>query len=218
MKKGFPVVFSAVALVLAISAPLAAQSSQLKANIPFEFNVAGKTLPAGEYTVAARNNGEYVVGITNIDTREAAMVLTTPSSAWRKERGQTMLVFHRYGNSYFLSEIRDGVASAGYELPVSPTEKELSRTASVQTFQVLAYLARRGQPVEGVVNGDLWDSPGSPFCFRGEPSLWPRGASRHPSYSATTLGGANTAHGRGNRRMWRAGRRHRRRPPGCGYM
>ena len=143
MAKGFLVVFSAVALVLAVSAPLAAQTSQLKANIAFEFNVAGKTLPAGEYTVQNRGSGGSVLGISSFDNRVAAMVQTIPGSAWGKERGQATLVFRRYGDSYFLSEVRNGFALAGYELPMTRTERELSRTASVQTVQVLAYLARR---------------------------------------------------------------------------
>ena len=53
------------------------------------------------------------------------------------------LNFNRYGNSYFLSQIWNGYTGFENMLPVSRTEKELSRTASVQKFEVLASLARR---------------------------------------------------------------------------
>ncbi len=143
MTKKLSVVFSAVALVLAISAPLAAQTSPLRANIPFEFSVGGKTLPAGEYSIQSRNTDGSILAISNPDSTTAAMVLASRGSDWGKERGQAKLIFHRYGSSYFLSEIWNGFATVGYALPVTRTERELSRTASVQTFQVLAYLAQR---------------------------------------------------------------------------
>ena len=59
-------VFAAVGLVLALSAPLAAQSTRLSANIPFEFTVAGKTIPAGEYTIE-NSDALGVVSISNFD-------------------------------------------------------------------------------------------------------------------------------------------------------
>jgi hypothetical protein len=42
-----------------------------------------------------------------------------------------MLVFHRYGNQYFLSQIWDGRSNAGIELPESKREKELNLAAKL---------------------------------------------------------------------------------------
>jgi hypothetical protein len=135
-------VFAAVGLVLALSAPLAAQSTRLSANIPFEFNVAGKTLPAGEYTIE-NINALGVVSISNFDSQTSALVLTHRGETTTGDRGTAALNFNRYGNTYFLSQIWNGYTGFENKLPVNRTEKELSRTASVQKFEVLASLARR---------------------------------------------------------------------------
>jgi hypothetical protein len=79
MTKRLSVVFSAVALVPAVSAPLAAQSTRLTANIPFEFKVDGKVLPAGEYAIQNGGGIGQVVTITNFETKAGALVITQRS-------------------------------------------------------------------------------------------------------------------------------------------
>ncbi len=49
MTKRMARVLFAAALAVAISAPLAAQSTHLAVNVPFEFNIHSTVLPAGEY-------------------------------------------------------------------------------------------------------------------------------------------------------------------------
>jgi len=142
MKKQLSVAFAAVVLVLAISAPLAAQSWHLTANIPFEFTVAGKVLPAGSYAIQNSNDGS-VVTLQSADTGASALVLTQRAPEYSQDRSVATLTFNRYGDTYFLSQIWNGFTGSGRELAPGKTERELSRTSSIQTFQVLAYLARR---------------------------------------------------------------------------
>jgi hypothetical protein len=116
-------------------APLGAQISlPLKANIPFEFMVAGKTLPAGEYIVSPETT-QSVLRIRNVDTNEGALVLTN-SAETLDYSDQAKLVFHRYGNQYFLWEIWGPGTNVGYEVPKSKAEREASQTASVRRENV----------------------------------------------------------------------------------
>jgi hypothetical protein len=72
------------------------------------------------------------------------MLLANNAGASSQEQaGQALLIFHRYGDQYFLSRIVDGSRNTGLELPTSRTEKELSKTASLDRFETVAVLARR---------------------------------------------------------------------------
>ena len=74
-------------------------------DIPFDFIVGDKTLPAGEYTVrSAASNG---VKISTRDNESSAMRLSNLAVDTSKKRN-ARLVFHRYGQQYFLAEIWSG--------------------------------------------------------------------------------------------------------------
>jgi hypothetical protein len=121
-------------------APVSAQTTtRLSANIPFEFMVGSTTLPAGEYTVSSQFLSG-ALGIRSADGREGALVLANPMESPNSD--QAKLVFNRYGNQYFLSQIWTANRSMGYEVPKSKVEREASRTASAQR-QVLTILAQR---------------------------------------------------------------------------
>ncbi len=69
---------------------------QLIANIPFQFNVGDKTLPAGEYTVSQVNPASdlAVLQLRTKDCSAGAMVQM--SSVIGKAQNGARLVFHRY--------------------------------------------------------------------------------------------------------------------------
>jgi hypothetical protein len=144
MTKRMYAMLSISALVVALAVPLMAQSIRLTANIPFEFTVGTKTLPAGEYEV--QNAASPFVLFIQGQNRGAAAYTPTNRHELRvtgDPAAQIKLVFHRYGNSYFLSEVREGYAAMGFEVPMSHTERELTKTASAQHYEVLATMARR---------------------------------------------------------------------------
>ena len=78
-----------------------AQSIALKANIPFEFHVGDKKLPAGTYVIERLGDAIRIAG----DPGQSAMVLSN-AVAKRPADVRDMLVFSRYGDNYFLSEAR----------------------------------------------------------------------------------------------------------------
>ncbi len=80
-------------------------STLVTADIPFDFIVGDKTLPAGKYTVrSAASNG---LRISSRDNESSAMRLSNLAVETSKKRNARM-VFHRYGQQYFLAEVWSG--------------------------------------------------------------------------------------------------------------
>jgi hypothetical protein len=57
--------------------------------------------------------------------------------------GKAFLTFHRYGGDYFLAEIWDGSTAAGRSVPMSRTERERAKSASLGKPEIVMILARR---------------------------------------------------------------------------
>jgi hypothetical protein len=103
-----------LALLVAASFPATAQMQQIKLNIPFSFMTAGKTLPAGHYTVSrvwvANNNSWQIVG-----NQGSAQLITYLVESPKVEHAPS-LVFLQQGDRYSLVQIWDG-AHLGRQLP-----------------------------------------------------------------------------------------------------
>ncbi len=142
MRKGYSGVLFAAVLMLVVASSLAAQS-RLTANIPFGFSVTNKTLPAGSYTITVSSGGSILSLTSGSDLKSTIVLLSCTGYDRDLQGAQSQLVFHRYGNEYFLSRIEDGPRGTTSQLPPTRDEKERARTASVEKVQVLALLARR---------------------------------------------------------------------------
>ena len=123
--------------VLAAAAAFAQSSTRMQANIPFGFVVGGKALPAGHYTVD-RGPASGIVTIRSGDGQGAAMVLTVSLySTVTRDAGR--LVFHRYGDTFFLSEVWEP-GNDGHQLSPSPRERELEAKLAAPTRTIIAAL------------------------------------------------------------------------------
>lgn len=130
MKKQIYTLFTTIVLagVFAISAH--AQSSgrtELIANIPFQFNVGDKTLPAAEYAVRQMNDDSEhpVLQLRNRDAN--AGVMTQMSSVIGKAPESPKLTFHRYGNKYFFAGAWVDGDTKGLQAPKSRAERAIQR-------------------------------------------------------------------------------------------
>jgi len=113
-------------LVMLTATSVYAQSStDLVANIPFEFVIGNRTFPAGEYTFTYRFT--HVIQIQSQDRDTAMFVSTGPVEA-KKTRNE--LVFHRYGDQYFLSRLWTEGDDAGRAVTMSSSERELIQARS----------------------------------------------------------------------------------------
>jgi hypothetical protein len=100
-----------------------AGSFKLKADIPFDFVVGEKTLPAGTYFVSRLEGTPGVLLVRSEDARSAVTVLSRPGIRSKALENQTRLDFNRYANRYFLSRIWSG-GEDSRELPKSKLERE----------------------------------------------------------------------------------------------
>jgi hypothetical protein len=135
-------VFAALGPLTLITAggALAQSNAVLKADIPFEFHVGAKTLPAGSYDVRPQFQSN-VLFIRNIDTKAGAVILTNGVDA--KEIPETgKLVFNRYENAYFLSEVFTPGYAQGRETVKTQAEQEFARDSGAAATVAIA-LGRR---------------------------------------------------------------------------
>ena len=116
-------------LLVGAAGPVAAQGSiNVSADVPFEFAVGSKTMPAGKYSVTNRTN-TGVLSVQSEDARNAANVIGISAQSNRlPETGK--LVFNKYGDRYFLSQVWTLGSAWGLEIPKHRAERELARMAA----------------------------------------------------------------------------------------
>ena len=108
-------------------------SSRVKVEIPFAFAVGEATVPAGTYTISAEP-GSLFVRLENVDGTRHYSVLAQQDSTSREASGR--LVFHRYGEQYFLSRISKPGLFAN--LHFAPTKAEKRAKTRVEEAGVSA--------------------------------------------------------------------------------
>lgn len=147
--KGFTMLALIVAVALMTAVASAhAQSGTVVADIPFEFNVGDQALPAGEYSVRSITAGGEALAIRNRDANRAAIRLTLSIEA-SKAPNQTKLVFHRYGQRYFLSEVWTSGEKAGRKLLKSSQERVIEGQLAANSSK--SELARNSYDIVEIV-------------------------------------------------------------------
>jgi hypothetical protein len=116
-----------IAAIFITAGKAIAQDYAVRATIPFSFTVNGKLLPAGNYTIGTDITSPRMLKISDWTQHANALAMTMPADQEKHKSNQ--LVFHKYGNQYFLCEIRSQESSLNVELPTSKQEK----TARAQT-------------------------------------------------------------------------------------
>jgi hypothetical protein len=111
-----------------------AQSITLRAEIPFDFAVGNKWLPAGEYLVNTSTPG--VMLIQSKDASSSAFAMTTAVNTG-KPSDVSKLVFNRYGEQYFLSKIWIRSSDTGRALSKSRFEREVAAQSKVQPAAIV---------------------------------------------------------------------------------
>jgi len=96
--------------------------------VPFDFAFGEKKLPAGNYAIgrAMQSSDDIMMSITDGKGRAKAVVLSNAairSYAVKKN----LLVFHRYGDQYFLVQVWAAGAETGRQFPTSKLEREVQK-------------------------------------------------------------------------------------------
>ena len=124
---------SAMLVVAGISAAQGQTvQNRIRANIPFDFSVANKKLPAGKYSVgrAQQNSDDTVLSILSSQGIPQANRLSIPVQTLHP-RDKNTLVFHRHGDEYFLYQVWPAGESIGRQVLKSHSERELERQVSM---------------------------------------------------------------------------------------
>jgi hypothetical protein len=122
------------AILFAAALGASAQTMNLKADIPFDFVVGSRTMPAGMYDV--KHTGGVLILHRAGEVRTSVVAVAQQASRPAAERPAT-LIFNRYGDDYFLSRVWPASGNTGPALMRSRREKEVvARGGTVQTAGV----------------------------------------------------------------------------------
>ena len=110
--------------------------TRITAQVPFDFVLGDKAVPAGEVTVQSMTKS----GVLLIQNGDANITLLSmpQMDETKKPAGSCALVFHRYNHRYFLSGIKIAGSTTAYRLPESKAEAELRAQNVNATEEVLA--------------------------------------------------------------------------------
>ena len=140
MKRQIVSVIGVLGLLL-VAACANAQTLNVKATVPFNFMVGNASLPAGDYGIQSALSGDSKALAIRNENAGGAMIVLSSAAVSAQASPDTRLVFHRYGDSYFLSQIWTAGSSSGKEIGVSQREKEMAKnTESAGEIIVLASL------------------------------------------------------------------------------
>ena len=124
---GFSRYTTLMALLALSAAALAAGSfPQMVAEVPFAFVAADQQLPSGHYSVwRVTDMGGPLMMRNRHDGTVVFIACRRPLAAQKKEGALPKLVFHRYGDRYFLAQVwLSSSGTAGFDLPPSQEERE----------------------------------------------------------------------------------------------
>jgi hypothetical protein len=118
MKRNIAIALVGLASLLTTGGAFAQNTAQ--GYVPFAFSVSNTTVPAGHYRIAV-NSAQSLI-IRNLDEQKLA-VFTPIASAAQAEAGSCKLVFHKYGDRYFLRQVLCPTNAISVDLPATRREK-----------------------------------------------------------------------------------------------
>jgi hypothetical protein len=126
-------------LLFAAAAGVDAQSNDTISHVPFAFKVGKAELPRDTYRISSMSGHTDVFLISGY--RHSAVLMGQPDG--REKDSKPRLVFRRYGDQYFLHEVRLP-GNTGLTLPESRQEREAAqRLASNAKPEVVVVLAQQ---------------------------------------------------------------------------
>ena len=97
---------------------------RLRFHVPFSFSANNQTFTPGEYEFTQQSL--LVFKVANLKSNDSAFESVLPAQSHKESNGQVKLVFHRYGNQYFLAAVSFGSWESSYDFETSAEEKRLA--------------------------------------------------------------------------------------------
>jgi hypothetical protein len=115
----------------------------VQAEIPFQFHVGSKTLPAGKYLIRQLDEMDLnVMQIRSADGKLSALFNVEGVQA-KATPDNTEVIFNKYGDQYFLSELFDEGEPDGSKVVPTAAEKRASMDSNAQMASVIAERPRQ---------------------------------------------------------------------------
>jgi len=132
MKTRALVMAAMMALTAMASTRVAQAQDLLVVNIPFDFMAGDTALPAGEYSIKVSAPERTLLLIDRKDAA-ASSFMNTEAVATTEIQSESKLIFNRYGDRYFLSQVWTEGNSRGRQLLKSAREKEMAQRTNIET-------------------------------------------------------------------------------------
>jgi hypothetical protein len=121
--------FATLGVLALLAAASAFGQSRVRYDIPFEFHFLDTAMPAGQYDVSGPfSNVRNVLSIECSACRAHGYTVTYGIGGGDNPPDKGRLVFNKYGDTYYLSEVWKPGDSQGGALAKSKTEREIART------------------------------------------------------------------------------------------
>jgi hypothetical protein len=128
MKRMLKFAVLGLAVVAAAQGAAARAKRWLVLKAPFAFTVERQQLPAGEYRVQLQDGW---LRVQSTDGKTSVNILTIPV-AGKSPEGHGEVVFHQYGDKYFLAQVWTPSHETGRETIESRDEVDLAKREKVQ--------------------------------------------------------------------------------------
>jgi hypothetical protein len=118
----------------------AMNGQEVIANVPFSFIAGEKSFPAGDYTFTVDDPDAPILLAIKNKKGEKLDIMLTQSKNLRKAADQSKLVFEKYGNQSYLSQVWVAGMSTVQVVPQSEIQKEVAEHAGHhETVDVAAH-------------------------------------------------------------------------------
>jgi hypothetical protein len=136
MKKQIVFPLLTMVLLMAVGSANAQLGSahEVRANVPFDYQVGKATMKAGDCAITRAGNGDALA--IRCNGSQAALILTGSVSS--KPAPATKLVFNKYGDQYFLSQLWIEGSELGVQFPKTHVEKEMMSRTQPESVAILA--------------------------------------------------------------------------------
>ena len=123
-------------MFVALLATVSVAQTAVKADIPFDFVAAGQTIAAGEYSVSPLGMEPFSPLLVRGQDRRGLMA-GIPCDVQRAEMANSKLLFHRYGDDYFLWQIWSSADNSVRTLSQSRAERKLAKSGATPELAVV---------------------------------------------------------------------------------
>jgi hypothetical protein len=133
MKKPLGLVSALIGVLGLLCAPPARAfvDATIEADIPFAFHAGDAQLPAGKYRLhSPEDSNGGLMEIRSEGNEGSAALFQVFGTETRQPAGESELVFHKVGDSYYLWKIVEEGSADGDEVPASRSEKSLRHELS----------------------------------------------------------------------------------------